>query len=75
MGVYWKNETLRGDGFTKNQYRGGDCLKGGLGQFADLKGSWHKRWGSVFEEGGLIPRCTLCSHWKLTDFLHNATAA
>ena len=25
--------------FTKNQYRGADCLKrGGLGQFADLRG-------------------------------------
>ena len=34
-------------GLTKNQYRGGNCLKGigrgGLGQFADLRG------------GGLIP--------------------
>ena len=30
----------RGGGgrFTKNQYIGGDCLKRGLGQFADLRG-------------------------------------
>ena len=28
-------------------------------QFADLKGSWRKRGGGVFE-GGLILQCTLC---------------
>ena len=65
MGAYWKNETLRGDGFTKNQYRGGDCLKGGIGQSANLKGSWHKRWGSVFEEGGWYPD----AHYAITGNL------
>ena len=30
--------------------------KGGLGQFADLRGGWQERGGSVFEGGGgLIP--------------------
>ena len=33
-----ENPIFRG-GFTKNQYIGGNCLKGeGLGQFADLRG-------------------------------------
>ena len=37
--------------FTKNKYRGRHCLKkGGLGQFADLKGgTWQERGGRVFE--------------------------
>ena len=45
---------------TKNQYRGGDCLKKGgrLAQFADFRGAWQERGGGVFE-GGLIPQCTL----------------
>ena len=45
----------------KNQYRGGgDCQKGGLGQFVDLRGVGlgKKERGGVFE-GGLIPQCTL----------------
>ena len=35
--------------------------KGGLVQFADLRGAgaWQKREGGAFE-GGLIPKCTLC---------------
>ena len=34
----------------KNQYKGEDCLKWGLGQFADLKGdAWQERGVSVFE--------------------------
>ena len=33
-----KNPTFRRMRFTKNQYRGGNCLKReGLGQFADLR--------------------------------------
>ena len=40
-----KNPTFRGMRFTKNQYRGGNCLKReGLGQFADLRGGgWQER--------------------------------
>ena len=41
-------------GLTKNQYRGGDCLKRGLGQFVNLRGG-----GAWQERGGLIPQCTL----------------
>ena len=54
-----------GGGVHENQYNGGNCLKrGGLGQFADLRGgeggAWRKRGGDTFEGGGeLIPRCTL----------------
>ena len=34
----------------KNQYRGGRLAKeGGLEQFADLRGVWQGRGGSVFE--------------------------
>ena len=38
-------------GGYKNQYIGGNGLKrggGGLGQFADLRGAFQKRGGSVF---------------------------
>ena len=45
-----KNLIFRGPGFTKIQYRGGDCLKWGLGQFAGLRGLGKKA-GSVFEGG------------------------
>ena len=41
-------------------YRGELPKKGGLGQFADLRGAWQKR-GGVFLSGGLIPQFTLCS--------------
>ena len=37
----------------KNQYRGGLPKKGGLGQFADLRGGLGKK------EEGLIPKSTL----------------
>ena len=38
LGVYGKIGVLEG-GCSKNQYIGKDCLKrGGLGQFADLRG-------------------------------------
>ena len=37
---------------TKNQYRGGRIVqKGGLGQFADLRGAWQERGGGVLEGG------------------------
>ena len=39
----------------------GDCLKWGLGQFADLRGGGgltRKRGGIL--EGELIPQCTIC---------------
>ena len=40
----------------KNQYREGNCLKRGLGQFADLGGGLGKKEGLVFLRGwGLIP--------------------
>ena len=47
-GVHWKILFL--GGFTRNQYIGGNCLKGGggLGQFSDLRGSFPKKRGMVF---------------------------
>ena len=42
--------------------------KGGLGQFADLRGAWEERGGGVFE-GGLIPKHTLCYIFSHQDNL------
>ena len=57
FGVHWKIQFLAGGGFTKKQYRGGDCLK---------RGAWtvfrFKEEGACQGRGGLmIPQCTLCS--------------
>ena len=49
MGVYWKKWIFKGVQ-EKPIYRG-NCLKRGLGQFADLEGAWQKK----KVEGGLIP--------------------
>ena len=52
--VYWKIRFL-GRGFTKNQYRGADCLKReGFGQFAGLRvgeGGLGKKEGVMFLRG------------------------
>ena len=37
-GVHWKIRLLGGGGSQKSNIEGGDCLKMGLGQFADLTG-------------------------------------
>ena len=53
------------EGVTKNQYiyiyihRDDLPEKGGLGQFADLRGGLAQKEGVVFLRGGLIPQCTL----------------
>ena len=58
-GIHLKIHLLEGAGFTKNQYRGRDCLKtGGLGQFANLRRGIGKEEEGVFK-GELIPQCTL----------------
>ena len=62
MGVHWKIQFLSGGGgVTKNQYIYREDLpeKGGLGQFADLRGGLAEKEGVVFLRGGLIPQCTL----------------
>ena len=48
-----KNLSFRGEvgGFTKNQYVGGIAKKGGLTQFADLRGTWQERGGWSFDRG------------------------
>ena len=38
MGIHWKIQFLGGDGGQEKPIYKGDCLKGGLGQFADLRG-------------------------------------
>ena len=48
-GVHWKIQFLGSGGHEKPIYRGGNCLKRGLGQFANLRGAWQKRGGGVFE--------------------------
>ena len=52
-------------GFTKNQYRRGDCLKRQAWTVYRFKGggAWHKRGSGVFE-GGSIPQCTIWSVMK-----------
>ena len=48
--MFTEKSDFTGRGFTKNRYRGGNCLKrGGLGQFADLRRAWKERGGGVFE--------------------------
>ena len=49
--VHWKIWLLGEEVHRKPRERGGDCLKGGLGQFADLRGTWQERGGGVFEGG------------------------
>ena len=38
----------------RKQHRRGITQKGGLGQFADLRGGLTRKWGGVFEEGFLM---------------------
>ena len=68
MGVHWKIWFIwgGGGGFTKNKCIGEDCLKrGGLRQFADLRGGLAKKKAGVYEGSGgggmgvLIPQCRL----------------
>ena len=54
-----KNTTFRGWGFTKNQYRGEDCLKREAWTVCQFMGRLDKKEGVVFLMGGLIPQCTL----------------
>ena len=66
LGVKWKTQLIRG-GFTKNQYRGGFPKKGGLGQFADLRGGGggKKERGMVFlREGVDTPMHTMISFYN-----------
>ena len=46
FGVHWKIWFLGGGGVPKNQYKGGNCLKGGgLGKFTDLRGALARKRG------------------------------
>ena len=60
MGLTMKNFNFWGSlknpifrvGLTKNQYRGGNCLKRGAWTVCRFKGeTWQERGGGVFEEG------------------------
>ena len=53
FGVHWKIWLLgaRGSGVMKNQYRGRNCLKRGLRQFADLRGGLARKRRMVFLRG------------------------
>ena len=48
---FYKNSDLLG-GFTKNQYIGRNCLKGGLRQYVDLRGGR----GLIKSRGGMFLR-------------------
>ena len=75
LGVHGKIRLL-GGGFMKNQYRGGNCLKGGgLRQFADLKGGGlARKRGVVFLKGGGVdtPMHTM-GHFKVLEHLGHLT--
>ena len=65
MEVHWKIGLLEG-GFTKNQFRGEDCLKrGGLGQFANITEAWQVR-GGVFLRGVDTPMHTTAASCNYT---------
>ena len=68
-----KDPTFRG-GIHKKQYRAGDCLKRGLGQFVSLRGALARTRGWCYWGGwGLIPQCALwewCKIWRETYFLY-----
>ena len=49
----------KGEGGHEKKQQIGGCLKGGLWDFADLRGSWRERGDSVYEEG-LMLQCTRC---------------
>ena len=49
LGVRWKIWLLEGRVRKKPIDRGGLLKKGGVGQFADLRGAWLERGGGVFE--------------------------
>ena len=58
MGITEKSDFYREGGFLKNQYRGEDYLKRGLGQFTDLR--WlDKKEGVVFLGGFDTPMHTM----------------
>ena len=58
-----KNPTFRaGGGSQKNNIKGGLPKKGGLGQFANLRGPWQERGGGVLE-GGWYPN----AHYELSQ--------
>ena len=64
-----KNPTFRGGGVSrKNWYKEGDCIKRGLGQFADLRRGLGKKDGGGVFEGGLMPRSTLWCIYVLLLF-------
>ena len=65
--VHWKIQFLRGEGggVTKKQYRAGKCLKRGLGQFADLRGSWQDRGKWCFWGGCWYPNAHYAYIWWL----------
>ena len=65
FGVHWKIRGLGGrEVHEKPIYRGDWLLKGGFGQFVDLRGGGgglgKKEGGGRFFWGGLIPQCALC---------------
>ena len=59
IGVHWKMQYLGGIRSRKKQDIAVLPKRGEHRHFVGLRGSWRKRWGSVFE-GGLILQCTLC---------------
>ena len=49
LGIHWKIQLLDGGSWKTNIEGGWLAKEGGLEQFADLRGVWQGRGGSVFE--------------------------
>ena len=66
-----------GGGVLKNQNIGGLSKKGGLGQFADLRGggAWQERWsGGIFEGRGWYPNAHYAQYMKHWSIVKQTTA-
>ena len=74
MGLRVKNFNILGVHW-KTKIEGALPKKGGLGQFADLRGEGGlgKKEGVLFLRGGLIPQCTLCNSDNFRELIQNNT--
>ena len=64
--VHWKIQLL-GRGFTKNQYRGGNCLKRGAWTVSSFKGGFARKRGMVFLRGVDTLIHTMNTYWVQND--------
>ena len=65
IGVHWEIKFLRGISQKTVIYRGELSKEGGLGQYGDLRGTFQKRGGGVFDRGIDTPMHTMRHNRKL----------